>query len=130
MTLEDLLKLFDERVRSRFYGKYAGVVTDVDDPTGIGRVRAKVPAVLGEEVVSGWALPCAPFGGGHDRGFFFLPEVGDTVWIEFAEGDPSRPIWVGCFWGAPGTSGQSDDLGTATGSEVPTAEEGEARHRR
>lgn len=126
MTLEELLRQFDERVRSRFYGKYAGVVTAVDDPHGVGRVRAKVPAVLGEDVESGWALPCAPFGGGRDRGFLFLPEVGDTVWVEFAEGDPSRPIWVGCFWGAPGSAGQSDDLGTEAGPEVPTGEEGEA----
>ena len=34
----------------RFYGKYEGVVTDTADPKKIGRIRAKVPAVLGEEV--------------------------------------------------------------------------------
>ncbi len=112
--------------RGRFWGKYAGVVTDVDDPLGIGRVRAKVPSVLGEAVSTGWALPCAPFGGGKDRGFLFLPSVGDCVWMEFAEGDPSRPIWVGCFWGAPDSTGQPDDLAEATGAEVPTAEEGPA----
>jgi hypothetical protein len=106
----------------RFYGKYEGVVTDVKDPLEIGRLRARVPEVLGEDVETGWALPCAPFGGGKDRGMLFLPEVGDTVWIEFAAGDITRPIWAGAFWGAPETAGQQDDLSEATGTEVPTSE--------
>lgn len=122
MKIDELLRLFEERIKDRFFGKYEGVVTANDDPLEIGRVRAKVPAVLGEDIESGWALPCAPFGGGKDRGFFFLPEVGDTVWIEFAAGDISRPIWTGTFWGAPESSGQADDLGEATGTEIPTSE--------
>jgi uncharacterized protein involved in type VI secretion and phage assembly len=108
----------------RFFGKYEGVVTDVADPKKIGRIRAKVPAVLGEHVDSGWALPCVPAGGGKERGMLFLPQVGDTVWMEFAAGDVSRPIWVGTFWGAPDSTGGSDDLGTETGPETPTGDDG------
>lgn len=108
----------------RFYGKYEGVVTDVADPKKIGRIRAKVPAVLGEQLDSGWALPCVPAGGGKERGMLFLPQVGDTVWIEFAAGDVSRPIWVGTFWGAPDSTGGSDDLGSETGPEAPTGDDG------
>jgi uncharacterized protein involved in type VI secretion and phage assembly len=67
-----------------------------------------------------------PFGGGKDRGFLAVPEVGDTVWVEFAAGDPSRPIWSGAFWGSPESSGQADDLGEAKGSEVPTSEDAKA----
>lgn len=103
----------------RFYGKYEAVVTDVADPKKIGRLRAKVPAVLGTDVDSGWALPCAPGGGGKDRGLLFLPQVGDTVWIEFAAGDVSRPIWTGTFWGAPDSAGGADDLASETGPEAP-----------
>ena len=106
MTLEELVQLFQERVEGRYYGKYEGVVTDTADPLGIGRLRARIPAVLGEDVESGWCLPCAVFGGGLERGLLFVPEVGDTVWVEFAAGDLSRPIWSGAYWGA----------------EVPTAE--------
>jgi hypothetical protein len=108
-----------DRLEQAYYGKYEGVVTATDDPLEIGRLRARVPAVLGEDTETGWALPCAPFGGGKDRGLLFLPEVGDTVWIEFAAGDVSRPIWCGVFWGAPESSGSPDDLGEATGSELP-----------
>ncbi len=121
MKLDELLRVVDERVLSRFYGKYEAVVTDVDDPLKIGRVRAHVPAVFGPEVKSGWALPCMPFGGGKDRGMLFVPEVGDSVWFEFAGGEPSRPIWVGAFWGAP--SGESV---SADATEVPSNEDTKA----
>lgn len=106
----------------RFYGKYEGRVTAVDDPLHIGRLRALVPEVLGVDVQCGWALPCAPFGGGPGRGMLFLPEVNDTVWIEFAAGDINRPIWAGVFWGAPESIGQPEDLGTEKGSELPRSE--------
>jgi hypothetical protein len=105
-----------------FYGKYEGKVTAVDDPLEIGRLRAIVPEVMGTEVETGWALPSAPFGGGKDRGLLFLPDVGDTVWVEFAAGDISRPIWSGAFWGAAESAGQQNDLASSTGSEVPTSE--------
>jgi uncharacterized protein involved in type VI secretion and phage assembly len=108
----------------RVFGKHEGFVVDTADPKRIGRIRARVPAVLGEDVDTGWALPCVPAGGGKDRGMLFLPQVGDTVWIEFAAGDVSRPIWVGTFWGAPDSTGGADDLATATGPEAPTADGG------
>ncbi len=81
-----------------FYGKFRGIVTDTQDPLLMGRVRAKVPDVMGDEE-SGWAMPCAPFGG-QSAGFFALPTVGAGVWIEFEHGDPEYPIWVGCWWGS------------------------------
>lgn len=120
MRLEDLLRAFEERVAQRFYGKYEGVVTDNVDPLEIGRVRARVPAVFGEDVETGWAQPCPPYGGGKDRGFLFVPEVGDAVWIEFAAGDISRPLWTGAIVAAPGGE-----------SEAPTcdgAKAGPLRH--
>lgn len=81
-----------------FYGKYRGIVTANDDPLKIGRVKARVPDVLKEEQ-SGWAWPCAPFGG-DSMGFFAVPGVGARVWIEFEQGDPDYPIWSGCWWGS------------------------------
>jgi uncharacterized protein involved in type VI secretion and phage assembly len=81
-----------------FYGKYRGVVTDVKDPLMTGRLKARVPDVMGEKE-TGWAMPCAPFGGGG-MGFFALPKVGAGVWIEFEHGDPDYPVWSGCWWGS------------------------------
>ena len=34
-------------------------------------------------------------------GFFGLPSVGAGVWIEFEQGDPEYPIYVGGWWGSP-----------------------------
>ena len=123
MNLEELYVAFNEYVVDRYYGKYEGVVTNVDDPMQIGRLRAKVPSVFGEDIETGWALPCAPFGGGKDRGLLALPEVGDTVWVEFAAGQLSRPIWSGAFWGAPESGGGQDDLASEPGAETPTSDD-------
>ena len=82
----------------RFLGKYRGIVTDIQDPLMTGRVKAKVQDVLGADE-SGWALPCAPFGG-SGVGFFALPTVGAGVWIEFEHGDPDYPVWTGCWFGS------------------------------
>jgi len=27
-----------------------------------------------------------------------LPEVGDSVWMEFENGDIEHPLWTGCWW--------------------------------
>jgi uncharacterized protein involved in type VI secretion and phage assembly len=89
-SIEDLL----DRVRTRFYGKYRGIVSDVDP--GTMRVKALVPAVLGD-AETGWAMPCVPYAG-PKTGFAFLPAVGSGVWIEFEGGDVSYPIWVGGYW--------------------------------
>jgi uncharacterized protein involved in type VI secretion and phage assembly len=81
-----------------FHGKYRGIVTDINDPLQIGRIKSTVPDVMGDRE-SGWAMPCAPFGG-SGMGFFALPKVGAGVWIEFEYGDPDYPIWSGCWFGS------------------------------
>jgi uncharacterized protein involved in type VI secretion and phage assembly len=91
---EQLLMELADRLQHRFYGKYRGIVTDVDSSTL--RVKATVPAVLGT-TETGWCLPCVPYAG-KDVGFFFTPDTGAAVWIEFEGGDVSYPIWSGCFW--------------------------------
>lgn len=90
-----LLERLLEHTRSRYYGKYRGTATALDDPEKLGRVRVRVPAVLGDAEL--WALPCVPYAG-KDVGVWLPPPVGASVWVEFEGGDPSRPIWVGCFW--------------------------------
>lgn len=90
---ESLIMELVERMRSRFYGKYRGTVTNVNSD---GRIRAYVPAVLGDQK-TGWCMPCVPYAG-KDAAIAFLPEVDSGVWIEFEGGDVSCPIWTGCYW--------------------------------
>ena len=95
-SLEHHVERLVERVGASYFGKYRGVVTDVDDPNNQCRIRATVPALLGEHPC-GWALPAAAFGGdGH--GMVMLPKVGSGVWIEFEAGRLDVPIWTGAWW--------------------------------
>lgn len=97
--MEDILKKIYSELNSKYYGKYRGLVVDRDDPEKKGRLKLQVPSVLGEEETD-WALPCTPFGGSAELGFFAIPEVGAHLWVEFEAGDISHPIWIGSFWGA------------------------------
>lgn len=80
----------------RFYGKFRGVVSDNGDPSNLGRIRARVVDVFGEEE-SGWAMPSVPYAGSQ-VGLFLIPPTNASVWIEFEHGNPDYPIWTGCFW--------------------------------
>lgn len=80
----------------QYFGKYKARVTDLNDPERRGRIRVQCPSVLGEGK-SPWCEVCSPvaYDGGGD---FCLPKIGDTVWVEFEEGNPNKPIWVGSWW--------------------------------
>lgn len=97
-TSEEFLftRQFAEFNRTHRFGKYRGLVSDLADPESIGRIKARVPEVFGEEE-SPWAMPSFPFAG-PQHGLVLMPEVDDGVWIEFEAGDLSRPIWSGCWF--------------------------------
>src|SRR5437870_12968478 len=105
----------------RFYGKYRGVVSDNSDPNNLGRIRARVADVYGEQE-SGWAMPSVPYAG-RSVGLFLIPPTNASVLIELEHGDPDYPIWTGCFWAeneVPVTPASADkkvlktDAGTIT----------------
>ena len=91
----DLLAELVDKLRNSYFGKYRGTITDNADSLKKGRVKVDVPAVLHGETA--WAMPCAPYAG-KQVGFFAIPPAGTGVWVEFEGGDPSFPIWTGCFW--------------------------------
>jgi len=84
--------------KTRFYGKYRGMVIDNIDPMQMGRLMVQVPDVL-TEMPSSWAMPCFPVSG-KQMGFWSIPQVGTGVWVEFEQGDPDYPIWSGCWYGS------------------------------
>lgn len=81
---------------TQYFGKYRGAVVNNNDPFRQGRLQVSCPHVLGANALA-WAMPCVPFAGNFE-GFFMLPQIGTNLWIEFEQGDPNRPIWVGGFW--------------------------------
>jgi hypothetical protein len=82
---------------NRFYGKYRGTVTNNVDPLRIGRVQITVPDI--PHVLSTWAMPCVPLAG-LQTGMYMVPPMGAGVWVEFEQGDPDHPIYVGGWWGS------------------------------
>jgi uncharacterized protein involved in type VI secretion and phage assembly len=95
MISDDLTQDLLTWIKGHFFGKYRGTVSDNADPTNRGRIKVRVPSVLADVEV--WAMPCVPYAG-EGVGFYSLPEPGTGVWVEFEAGDPSYPVWTGCFW--------------------------------
>ena len=85
----------------KYWGKYRGTVFNNVDPERRGRLMVVVPDVL-NLLPTTWAEPCVPLAGptGPPMGVYMVPPPGAGVWVEFEQGDPNRPIWVGCRWGA------------------------------
>jgi len=83
---------------SRYFGKYRGVCMNNIDPMRMGRIQVTIPDVHGD-VPATWAMPCVPVAG-LQSGFYAVPTINAGVWVEFEQGDPDYPIWVGCFWGS------------------------------
>lgn len=80
-------------------GLYRGIVTRVDDPEAIGRIQAHVPQVGQSEAPAVW-IPPAFNGAGANRGSFWPPEVGDSVYVSFQQGNPGRPqCYIGGWFG-------------------------------
>jgi len=84
---------------TRYYGKYRGTVINNVDPLQIGRVMVEVTDVSGL-IPTSWAMPCLPVAG-INSGVFTVPQIGSGVWVEFEQGNPDFPIWVGGYWGNP-----------------------------
>jgi uncharacterized protein involved in type VI secretion and phage assembly len=110
---------FLDQVENRFYGKYRAFVSDNADPENRGRLRLQIPDILGDSVLSGWALPCAPFGGIAGQGFFYIPDNKAGVWVEFEHGNLDYPVWVGTFWAKPGGTTEVPD--PASSQSPPTS---------
>jgi hypothetical protein len=70
------------RATAGYIGKYRGVVVDNDDPLQGRRLQVTVPEVNPSPA---WAAPPVDD----------VPGIGVEVWIEYENGDPAYPRWVG-----------------------------------
>ena len=97
------------------------------DPEGKGRVRVRMNWQT-DGMQTGWVRVMTPDGGSSsdvksNRGFVFIPEVGDQVLLGFRHGDPARPYVMGSlFNGVTGSGGfaanHKKSLITRSGSTV------------
>jgi len=86
-------------------GIVIGVVTDLEDPKNLGRVRVKYPHLNNRE--SQWARLVTPMAGG-ERGIFFRPEKGDEVLVSFLQGNSRFPHVIGSLWNLNGKPPMDD----------------------
>jgi uncharacterized protein involved in type VI secretion and phage assembly len=77
-------------------GVVVGVVTDVNDPQNLGRVRVLFPW-MADDIKSYWAR-VATLMTGKSRGSWFMPELEDEVLVAFEHGNVDFPYIVGFLW--------------------------------
>ena len=79
-------------------GLVIGLVTNIQDPESLGRVRVKFPT-LGDTIEGIWARVALP-GAGPDAGLSFMPQIDDEVVVGFEHGDTRRPVVLGALHNA------------------------------
>ena len=97
------------------------------DPEGKGRVRVRMNWQT-DGMQTGWVRVMTPDGGSSsdvksNRGFVFIPEVGDQVLLGFRHGDPARPYVMGSLFngttgGGGGQGNSCKSLTTRSGSSL------------
>jgi phage-related baseplate assembly protein len=102
-------------------------VTSNADPEGKGRVQVQMNWQTGN-MHTDWIRGLTPDGGSSDnvganRGFVFIPEVGDHVLVGFRHNDPNRPYIMGSlFNGKTGKGGgegnNTKSITTKSGSTI------------
>lgn len=96
----DLKEILDEyglEYFNRYYACYKGTVHNNEDPENLGRLQLKVPEVYGENPFEYWAGSKGIYSG-KGVGSFWIPAIGDQVWVTFESGDPAFPIWEYGAW--------------------------------
>jgi uncharacterized protein involved in type VI secretion and phage assembly len=77
-------------------GLMVGLVTDIDDPERMGRVKLRFPS-LSETYETDWVRVVSP-GAAKAAGLVFLPDVNDEVLVGFELNDVRRPYVLGGLW--------------------------------
>lgn len=95
MSIADILGE-RKKQQTKIHGVVTGVVTNNQDPDGLGRVKVKIPRLSGDD--ESWWARIATLMAGPERGSFFLPEVEDEVLLAFEYGDINMPYVVGALW--------------------------------
>jgi uncharacterized protein involved in type VI secretion and phage assembly len=111
MTLfESMTNSANQEARAgRIAGVVVGIVTNNQDPDGMGRVKVKFPWLSSVDE-SAWARMAVPMAG-DQRGVYFLPEIDDEVLIAFEHGDVNFPCVLGALWNGRDVPPEKNDDG-------------------
>jgi len=89
-------KFFGDGADTGIRGVAVGIVTDNEDPNGMGRVKLQYPWREADDE-SYWARIATEMAA-DGYGTYFLPEVGDEVLVAFEDGDIHYPYVIGSLW--------------------------------
>ena len=89
-------------VMGRIQGWTLGIVEDVEDPMGLGRVRLRFPWHK-EGEMSPWAWPATAHLRDQEGSTFHIPQRGEVAVVIFLEGDMTKPAYLGTLWTPGGT---------------------------
>lgn len=125
---------------------YRAIVVDNRDPKQLGRLILQVPELFGNNLQTDWAFPkngylsaknrsasvpvkpqdraVRDINRDGDKGDFFIPDIGDGVWVEFEAGDPCRPVWSGRWWAEPGGGAETPMLARGVPDESQVSPKG------
>lgn len=90
-------------------GVVIGLVSDLEDPEGLGRIRVTFPWMSDSDNTSNWARVAAPLAG-PELGFYFQPEIGDEALLAFEMDDVRRPYILGYLWNGDNAPPQEDPV--------------------
>lgn len=98
MSIYDLLTEQENgQVLDVMYGVTVAVVTNIDDPDKLGRVKVKLINRDSSQNETDFIRVMTPMTG-KEWGSFFFPEVGDEVLVAFQHGDIAKPYVIGALW--------------------------------
>ncbi len=128
--MSDIFELFEEKQKKiQFYGLTVAIVTNNEDPEGLGRVKVAFP--WNNENETYWAR-LSVLMAGNNKGTFFIPEVGDEVIVAFESGDINYPIVLGSVWNGqdnpPETNIKIKKIKSSAGHEIILNEEDNTIH--
>ena len=69
-------------------------VIDNNDPEGLGRVQVQFVWQERKKEHTPWIRAVQPHAGAG-KGFYFIPEIGEEVWVDFEDQNAERPFVVG-----------------------------------
>jgi phage protein D len=109
-------------------GLVVGIVTNIKDPEGQGRVKVKLPW-LDDTLETDWVRP-AQLLAGNGYGTSFLPELNTEVVLGFEHGDVNRPYMLGCLYnGKDKTKDPASELVATSGNVKKRTLESKDKHR-
>lgn len=112
MTPLEAIRIWGLEKLGRYYSAYRAFVIDPQpDDKHIGNILVHIPRVQGGMKIIARAKQM--YGGPGFGAKYFQPKAGEIVWIQFENGNPTKPIWSYHTWAENECPEELQDINTA-----------------